>query len=114
MSNAESSTALSPASLTSASNPESGPTSYTLYDEDGNLKTKMDARSVVAQYEYDDLNRVQTKIYSDGTPKGSYVYDTVFKGRITSASTLASNGTTLTSATCTYDNLGRIKTSAPN
>ena len=60
--------------LMSASNPESGIVSYT-YDNDGNLLTKTDARSIVTTMAYDPLNRVTSKTYSDGTPQLNYFYD---------------------------------------
>lgn len=60
--------------LTSATNPESGTTGYT-YDNNGNLLTKTDARSITTTLVYDALNRPASKTYSDGTPAVSYLYD---------------------------------------
>jgi RHS repeat-associated protein len=62
--------------LMSASNPESGTVNYTYYDN-GNLKTRTDARSpaVVTTYFYDVLNRVTRRTYSDSTPEVDYYYD---------------------------------------
>jgi RHS repeat-associated protein len=54
--------------LISATNPESGTISY-VYDENGNLKEKTDARGVKTTMTYDALNRVKSKVY-EGTPKG--------------------------------------------
>ncbi len=66
-------------------------------------------------YEYDDLNRLTVKTYTDGTPRVRYVYDTMFKGRLSSAATLdAASGNLLTDTSFTYDNLGRVKTSTPD
>ncbi len=61
--------------LSSAINPESGTTGYTYFDN-GNLKTKADARGITSTMAYDGLNRVTSKTYSDGTPSVAYTYDT--------------------------------------
>jgi RHS repeat-associated protein len=61
--------------LSSAINPESGTTGYTYFDN-GNLKTKTDARGITTTMAYDGLNRVTSNAYSDGTPSVSYTYDT--------------------------------------
>jgi RHS repeat-associated protein len=50
--------------LTSANNPESGLISY-VYDDNGNLKRKTDARLIFIDYTYDELNRNKTVDYSD-------------------------------------------------
>ncbi len=55
--------------LTSATNPESGATSY-VYDPNGNLYTKTDARSITFTYTYDALNRNTGVTYSS-YPNGS-------------------------------------------
>ncbi len=61
--------------LLTATNPEqSGPINYT-YDDNGNLSTKADARSVVSTLTYDSLNRLSTKTYNDGTTMRVYCYD---------------------------------------
>jgi RHS repeat-associated protein len=67
--------------LTSSTNPETGttPVSYA-YDANGNLVTKTDARGTVINYSpasnpIDQLNRVTSKTYSDGTPTVVYAYD---------------------------------------
>ena len=92
--------------LTSAINPESGAFTY-VYDNNGNLTSKVDARSITTSFVYDLLDRVTTRIYSDGTPGVTYTYDaaavTNSKGRLTSVSSSvsASNYTA-------YDPLGRI------
>ncbi len=57
--------------LTSATNPESGTTSYTYHDA-GNLETRTDARGVLAKYCYDALQRLKTIKYTippDPTPE---------------------------------------------
>jgi RHS repeat-associated protein len=48
--------------LKEATNPESGTIKYT-YDENGNLKTKRDARDIKTVYDYDALNRVTNRCY---------------------------------------------------
>src|SRR5579862_6280115 len=60
--------------LTSASNPESGTITYS-YDANANLSTKKDARSITTTFSYDNLNRNTQKIYSDGTPTSTFIYD---------------------------------------
>lgn len=70
--------------LTSATNPEACrqeqsqcvpvPVTYD-YDANGNLRHKTDARGVVTTYGYDELNRVTSRSYSDGTPAVAYYYD---------------------------------------
>ncbi len=63
--------------LTSAANPESGPVNYT-YDNNGNLQTRTDARSITTTIVYDALNRPTSKTYSNdpsGTPAVNYFYD---------------------------------------
>jgi RHS repeat-associated protein len=50
--------------LTTATNPESGTINYQ-YDNNSNLKQKIDARGIVTTYEYDGLNRNITTDYSD-------------------------------------------------
>ncbi len=55
--------------LTSATNPESGLMSY-LYDENGNLLEKTDARTAKTTFSYDALNRVKSKVYSGATSEG--------------------------------------------
>ena len=62
--------------LTSAANPESGTVSYT-YDNNGNLLTRADARSITTTIAYDVLNRPTSKSYNDSpqTPPVNYFYD---------------------------------------
>ncbi|MDQ2774092.1 MAG: hypothetical protein M3Y57_04070 [Acidobacteriota bacterium] len=62
------------ARLASATNPESGTTSYT-YDNAGNLYQRSDARGVVATYGFDALNRPASTSYNNGTAGVSYSYD---------------------------------------
>jgi RHS repeat-associated protein len=104
------------ARLQSAQNPESGTVSYTYY-ANGNLKTKTDARSVTETLNYDGLNRVLSKTYSDGTtPTVNYTYDYGWTAAATCTNcdtkgTLyqVSNGNS--STVYTHDPLGRVVTS---
>ncbi|HEV2864838.1 MAG TPA: RHS repeat-associated core domain-containing protein [Pyrinomonadaceae bacterium] len=70
--------------LTSATNPEvcrqeqsqCVPVATTYeYDANGNLKQKNDARGNEISYQYDGLNRVTKRTYSDGAPAVDYFYD---------------------------------------
>jgi RHS repeat-associated protein len=62
--------------LTSATNPESGTVNYT-YDNNGNLLTRIDARSITTTIAYDVLNRPTSKSYNDNpqTPTVNFYYD---------------------------------------
>lgn len=57
-----------------ALNPESGTVHYT-HDNNGNLTSKTDARSITTAYTYDALNRLLVKNYSDATPDVAFYYD---------------------------------------
>jgi RHS repeat-associated protein len=61
--------------LVSTDNPENGITSYA-YDDGNNLTVKTDSLSRTIRHEYDALNRLKLKDYSDATPDVTYVYDT--------------------------------------
>ena len=71
------------ARLTSAANPESGTILYA-YDANGNVVTKTAPKpnpgssgNVITTYSIDVLNRVTSKVYSDGTtPTAYFQYDT--------------------------------------
>jgi YD repeat-containing protein len=62
--------------LTSATNPESGTVNYT-YDNNGNVLTRVDARSITTTMAYDALNRPTSRSYNDSpqTPTVNYFYD---------------------------------------
>jgi YD repeat-containing protein len=60
--------------LKSETHPESGTATYS-YDANSNLHIKTEARGISTTFTYDELNRVISKIYSDGTPSVSYFYD---------------------------------------
>jgi RHS repeat-associated protein len=96
--------------LISAINPENGTLNYR-YDNNGNITDRIDSRVpvVTVTYVYDNLNRITSRTYSDGTSTATYVYDasTVSnaKGRLTSISSSVSSY-----SYGGYDALGRIKT----
>jgi RHS repeat-associated protein len=77
------------------------------YDNNGNVKGKVDARGITTSFVYDSLNRVISRSYSDGTPTVTYTYDAAgvsnSKGRLTSVSSSGS----LSNVTA-YDVLGRV------
>jgi YD repeat-containing protein len=60
--------------LLTATNPESGTIGYS-YDADGNVSTKTDARGIITNFYYDELDRLTSKSHSDGSLGASYVYD---------------------------------------
>jgi YD repeat-containing protein len=103
--------------LLTAQNPESGTSTYT-YDASGNLATRVDANTKTTTYnamDYDGLNRIKQKTYSDGTtPAVTYCYDALpvsgvcqstpvvgFKGRLTSVSN-SSSSTVFNSFDCGF------------
>jgi RHS repeat-associated protein len=84
--------------LLSATNPESGTTSYQ-YDANGNLTRRTDARLIQANYTYDALNRITQRSYANEptgqtTPTINYTYDDTnvsnSKGKLTKVSSLNS------------------------
>lgn len=85
-----------------------------VYDNNGNLLTKTDARGASTSYSYDALNRVTQRSYSAGTgaatPNVTYTYDAAgvsnSKGRLTSVSSSVS-----ACNYASYDALGRITAS---
>lgn len=92
--------------LTSAVNPESGGFAF-VYDANGNLTTKTDARGISTTFSYDRLNRVKLKDHSDTTPDVTYYYDNPqvlnSRGRLTRVFSLISE----TNYTA-YDPDGRV------
>jgi YD repeat-containing protein len=61
--------------MTSETHPESGTTSYTPVSNSVLVYQRTDARSVTATYTYDDIDRLRTTVYSDGTPEVVRTYD---------------------------------------
>jgi YD repeat-containing protein len=76
--------------LLTATNPENGIVCYGQwnssgqcvggYDANGNLLFKTDKRDITVSYHFDELNRLQSKTYSDGTPSACYQYDVAANG----------------------------------
>ncbi len=77
-SNPENSGATCPSSESSAIPP--GVMAYT-YDPDNNVQTRKDARGITTSYSYDNLNRVTSKTYSDGTATACFQYDQAAGGK---------------------------------
>lgn len=116
--------------LASASNPESGATTYgylasgSLCAGDATLPcSKTDGRGITTSYQYDALDRLVDKTYSDGTPSDCYVYDSATNGVGRLASEWTQAGTTCPTSwssassialtarnVLTYDPLGRVQT----
>lgn len=115
--------------LVSATNPESGTTSYN-YDPNGNVTSRTDGRNITTTYSYDLLNRMTKKSYLSNdpgkTPITCFQYDVSsvngaagnLKGRLTnewtqpySSSSCAAppSGSYLTlRSVLSYDPMGRI------
>lgn len=93
--------------LLTTANPESGTISY-VYDNNGNLTSKTDARPITTTYSYDALNRVTDRVYSDSTPDVTYTYGSVAPaiGKLTKVD----NGFSKTEYT-QFDILGKVKKS---
>ncbi len=90
--------------------PDSG-TANSTFDTAGNLKTRTDARGVLATYSYDELNRAKKVVFSkagEANRTVSWTYDQTGAsfgygvGRLTTASTPDA------STTFRYDALGRV------
>lgn len=109
--------------LKQATNPESGTVDYT-YDENSNLKTKIDARSITTTYGYDGLNRVTSRTYTNdpqNTPPVYYKYDNqtltagypsgFYRGYSTGRLVSVTYGTGSAGNYTGYDQLGRVNVS---
>jgi RHS repeat-associated protein len=83
------------------SSPDTGSTSFT-FDAASNLKTKLDARGISANYSYDALNRVTQIVYPDETV--TYTWDSCANGKGRLCSISDNSGTT----TYTLDLWGRV------
>jgi len=90
--------------LLSATNPESGTINYS-YAANGNLTSKVDARTITTTYTYDALDRIVTSNYSDSTPDVTYYYDNLTngKGRLKKVTSSVS-----TTEYTSFDILGRV------
>lgn len=111
-----------------ATNPETGPVTYS-YDANGNVHKKTDARSITTTFGYDALNRLVSKTYANdpsGSPASCYLYDTTTSGTgsnvisrltaewtqkvATGSSCPSSPSAPITSRTVSaYDSVGRVK-----
>jgi RHS repeat-associated protein len=88
-----------------------------IYDNNGNVFTRTDARGITTTSHYDALNRVMSKTYSDGvTPSANFTYDTSpvtgnanTIGRLTSESTSVGSRTWTQRQPYLYDPMGRLK-----
>jgi RHS repeat-associated protein len=66
-----------------ATTPEGGTTNFYYTTSSGSLCSgdpsevcrRTDARNITTTYSYDTINRLTSKVYSDGTPNASYYYD---------------------------------------
>jgi YD repeat-containing protein len=85
--------------------PDMGSWSYT-YDLNGNLHQQTDAKGQVITFDYDELDRVETKSYSTSDPTVIYTYDLAVNGigRIYSVT-----NTDVTTTYDEYDGMGRVK-----
>jgi len=109
--------------LTQATNPESGPINYSLYDANSNLLQKTDARGITTTYVYDALNRLTSRTYTNdpqNTPAVSYKYDgqspptgapSFERGASTGRLVAVTYGGTSAGTYTGYDQLGRVNVS---
>jgi YD repeat-containing protein len=111
--------------LLTATNPESGTTTYT-FDSNGNVITRKrpaanqtnGSVTVATTYSYDFLNRLTSTTYSDSkTPSITRKYDTTLElglgldntiGRLSAEYVKAPSGTTLSGKVYSYDPLGHV------
>lgn len=103
--------------LKSAFNPESGTIAY-LYDDNGNLTKKTDARLVETNYVYDALNRVTGRTYTapanlanyQASLPVTYIYDNLAnaKGRLTKVVTGSTSSPFSVTDYQAFDKLGRV------
>lgn len=119
--------------LLTANNPESGLISY-VYDANGNLAKKTDARNIKTLYEYDGLNRAVKRCYTKPNPSNEpanctsllatndkstdtlpvfYTYDnlTYAKGKLTKVVTGEGNTPFAVTEYQEFDLMGRVKRS---
>lgn len=114
--NPESASPSNPASQTCSGAP-SGTlwTTCYVYDPNGNVTTKTDNRGISITYNYDDLNRLLSKTYTDSTPSVTFQYDASSHagasndiGQLTSATITAGSSTLAQTTPYAYDLLGRL------
>ncbi len=104
--------------LLTANNPETGIICYGIwsgsncvngYDANGNLLAKTDARGMSTSYNYDLLNRLTSKTYSDSTPPSNYYYDVASTNGIGRLSTATVGGANVYAKYYyQYDAVGRL------
>lgn len=62
--------------LNTSGNPDNNSWSIGMtYDNNGNVLTTTDAKDTTVTFTYDELSRVETKTYEDGTPTVTFYYD---------------------------------------
>jgi YD repeat-containing protein len=83
--------------------PDMGHWAYS-YDGVGNLESQTDSNGAITTLQYDELNRLTNKTYSDGTPSVTYVYDEGVNGKGHRTSMVDAAGT----VTWSYDGRGRL------
>jgi YD repeat-containing protein len=117
--NPESASAANPAAQ-SCSGTASGTvwTTCYVYDNNGNMINKRDNRNITITYNYDALNRLLGKTYTDWTPPVTFTYDTstiatngspaYLTGQLTQATVAAGSATLAQTAPYQYDPMGRI------
>jgi YD repeat-containing protein len=90
-----------------------------IYDANSNLTQKTDNRGIITTYAYDALNRLQSKLYSDGTASSCFQYDGTSisngVGRLAAQWTqkgacLSSSSVQTKTAPTSYDLMGRLLT----
>jgi RHS repeat-associated protein len=110
--------------LISSTNPENGTITFE-YDDNSNLLKRTDERkisptsqiNVAVSYTYDEVNRVKTRSYNDGTPAVAYFYDddalpsgapTFTRGYATGRLVAVTYGGGSAGSYYGYDRLGRV------
>ncbi|MGA1982950.1 MAG: hypothetical protein ABSG84_10765 [Acidobacteriaceae bacterium] len=114
--------ACNPEAIGSGQNCTSGtPGTQYVYDANSNLTQRTDNRGIVTNYQYDALNRLLSKIYSDSTASACYQYDGAkssnLSGRLVAQWTqngtcpyaLPASGVFTATAFSLYDSMGRLK-----
>lgn len=77
------------------------------YTDFGAVAAKVDPRSITTTYGYDNLGRLHTITYSDGTPTVTYTYGTAGAGNNTAGRLTTVSNSSATEA-YSYDGMGRV------